>query len=503
MNGCQKELTGNLQVKRDKYAININFYDENGDRKPKQINTGLSVKGYNKRLAEDLRDLALHMLNNENADYEYVKLAVKKQAKVGDVPELGRPTGIVPMDDSAEAEIRRSTTAETAIAVYASGDGGNEGSSNDNPFIVPEMIMKIVGETPKPKVYRKSEWIGDKLPLVTYLRNWMDGQKHHVEHNTYASYDTQMSLRIIPFFNFFGLALSDLSHFHVKRFYQYILEAPRLDGKSGNVSNTTLHRVHSVFHKALNNAFTDEYIVSNPLAKVSPPRENDFHPNYYSAQQISTFIKYAKGDIAEIPLVLSFFFGTRRSETLGLKESSVDFHTNVIHITHTVTVGQRKYDLAIMDERGLVKKDRTKSKKSYRSLPVPEVFMAFLRKLVQQNIDARKAFGPGWNPEGYLCVTKDGKLIHPNTMSKHFKIICAKAGLPVNRLHDARHSVASLMIQNGTDIYVIKEYLGHADIQTTTRYSHLRTEHLAVSANLVQRLITSEGISLSQEGVWV
>ena len=151
-----------------------------------------------------------------------------------------------------------------------------------------------------------------------------------------------------------------------------------------------------------------------------------------------------------------------------------------------------------MDERGLIKKDRTKSKKSYRALPVPDVFMTFLKGLVQRNEAARKAFGPGWNPEKYLCVTKDGKLIHPNTMSKHFKAVCVKAGLPVNRLHDARHTVASLMIQNGTDIYVIKEYLGHADIQTTTRYSHLRTEHLATSANLVQRLIVGEGLPLAQ-----
>lgn len=170
----------------------------------------------------------------------------------------------------------------------------SEAPANENPFIVPEMILKIVGETPKPKIRRKSEWIGDTLPLVTYLRNWMDGQKHHVEHNTFASYDTQITLRIIPFFNFFGLALSDLSHIHVKRFYEYILEAPRLDGKSGKVSNTTLHRVHSVFHKAMNNAFTDEYIIANPLAKVSPPRENDFHPHYYSAKEVSSFLQWSK-----------------------------------------------------------------------------------------------------------------------------------------------------------------------------------------------------------------
>ena len=492
MYGCQKELSGSLQVKRDKYVIYVNFYDGGGKRRPKQIHTGLCVKGYNKRLAEDLKDLALHMLNNENADFENVKTAILKQAKIGMAPKV--ETAVTVAEESCGLCIQPVGTAEIATTVYSKNGQGDVGDE-PNPFIVPDKIMKIVNIAPKPKFHTGSALPGDSIPLITYLRNWMSGQKHEVNHNTFASYEMQMSLRIIPFFSFFGLSLSDLVHTHVKMFYDYILDAPRLDGKSGKVSSTTVHRVHSVFHKALNDALEGDYIVANPVARVHPPREKPFSPQYYSADQITAFLRAATGDMAEIPLVLSFFFGTRRSETLGLKENAINFGANIIYINHTVNVGQRKYDFVKMDAQGLVKEDRTKSKKSNRALPVPEVFMDFLKRTVVRNGKLREIFGPSWNPDGYLCVTNEGKLIHPNTMSKHYKSVAKKAGLPVNRLHDARHSIASLMIQNGTDISVLKEYLGHADIQTTTRYAHLKTQHLEAPAAKGQELIAFEGLS--------
>lgn len=494
MNGCQKELTGNIQTKRDKYVINVNFYNKNGERKPKQIPTGLSVKGYNKRLVEDLKDFALHMVNDENANLEYVKTVVKKQAKIGSVPDVAKQASSQPITE--EPTVRRNNIPDATYTVPAVL-GGVEARIDEyeNPFIVPVEIRKIVALTPKPKIYGNSDFIGDKMPLVTYFKNWITGQKHEVNHNTYAAYEMQMSMRIIPFFCFFDLMLSDLSHHHVKMFYDYILEAPRLDGKTGKVSATTVHRVHSVLHKAINQAFKDELIVANPVSKVHPPREKVFHPQYYSASQITLFLQSIIGDIAEIPLALSFFFGTRRSETLGLKESAIDFDAKVIYIKHTVTIGQRKHDFVKMDAQGLVKQDRTKTKKSCRTLPVPDAFMAYLKKLVDRNAALRVAFGPTWNPDGYLCVHPDGRMIHPNVVTKHYKIVAKKAGLPINRLHDARHSIASLMIQNGTDIRILQDYLGHSSIQTTTRYSHLQSKHLVTPATKVQELIAFDGLS--------
>ncbi len=472
MYGCQKELSGSLQVKRDKYVIYVNFYDGGGKRRPKQIHTGLCVKGYNKRLAEDLKDLALHMLNNENADFENVKSAILKQAKIGMAPKV--ETAVTVAEESCGLCIQPVVTAEIATTVYSKNGQGDVGDE-PNPFIVPDKIMEIVNIAPKPKFHTGSALPGDSIPLVTYLRNWMSGQKHEVNHNTYASYEMQMSLRIIPFFSFFGLSLSDLVHTHVKMFYDYILDAPRLDGKSGKVSSTTVHRVHSVFHKALNDALEGDYIVANPVARVHPPREKPFSPQYYSADQITAFLSagcYRRHGGNTIGALV--FFGTRRSETLGLKESAINFGANIIYINHTVNVGQRKYDFVKMDAQGLVKEDRTKSKKSNRALPVPEVFMDFLKRTVVRNGKLREIFGPSWNPDGYLCVTNEGKLIHPNTMSKHYKSVAKKAGLPVNRLHDARHSIASLMIQNGTDI---------------------KTQHLEAPAAKVQELIAFEGLS--------
>ena len=151
------------------------------------------------------------------------------------------------------------------------------------------------------------------------------------------------------------------------------------------------------------------------------------------------------------------------------------------------------------------KLDITKSKKSHRVLPImPEVYH-LLCVAIDRHKKMREVFGQSWNSEGYLCVYDDGKLVHPNTLSKHYKAVAKKAGLPVNRLHDARHTNITLCLKNGMGLQRAMAWAGHSDIGMTQKYVHWDQSDLELVANALAGAINifPEALESSQEKLGV
>lgn len=189
----------------------------------------------------------------------------------------------------------------------------------------------------------------------------------------------------------------------------------------------------------------------------------------------------AKGDICEVPLTLMYLFGIRRSEALGLKLDAIDFENGSISIRHTV----------VPVKGALLCKDITKTKKSRRTLPIIPGAEEYIKKVVEKVRGLQALFGPKFNPQGYICINNDGTLIYPTTVTKHNSIVLEKAGLPAYRLHDSRHSVASLLVANGCNMKEIQLWLGHSDIATTGNlYSHLDTNGLQNASEKISSKIS-------------
>ena len=84
------------------------------------------------------------------------------------------------------------------------------------------------------------------------------------------------------------------------------------------------------------------------------------------------------------------------------------------------------------------------------------------------------ALGAIWNDDEWVIAKEDGSHVNPNAITKSFKDIRTKLGLPPVRLHDLRHTHASLMLRAGTHLKVVQERLGHSTIAITAdTYSHV------------------------------
>ena len=190
-------------------------------------------------------------------------------------------------------------------------------------------------------------------------------------------------------------------------------------------------------------------------------------------------LKKAEETEIEPIIVLCVYYGLRRSEVIGLKWSAVNFRDKTIQICNTIT---KMYEFC--------EKERTKNASSNRTLPLIPTVEKYLKKLKAKQNENKKLFGDCYIDSDYICVKADGTLIQPDEASAKFKSLIKRNKMPNIRLHDLRHSCASMLIAQGVDIKVIQEWLGHSSISMTGNiYGHLQFKQKISTGILLDNLL--------------
>lgn len=183
---------------------------------------------------------------------------------------------------------------------------------------------------------------------------------------------------------------------------------------------------------------------------VSLPQKVDNKMGFLDYDEIPKFLEAIKGDKAEIPALLAIS-SLRQSEILGLRWDAVDLEKGVIHIRET----------AVRDESGnLIRKATTKNSASRRTIPM----IAPLREALQS----------ATRSGDYVVTLKE------NTIRRHYKAACERAGVPYVRAHGLRHSFASLCHHLNVDEMTAMKIGGWADLGTMKGiYTHLTEADIA------------------------
>ena len=320
-----------------------------------------------------------------------------------------------------------------------------------------------------------------EILFTKFMLDWLDMMKNSVEVTTYAAYAMGIKSKINPYFDarFPTLTLSQLTPKHIQDYYAWEMN-------ENNVSaNTVIHR-HANIRKALQYAFKTGLIDINPADRIERPKKVKYVGSTYNDQELEQLFAVTKGDLIELPVMLAAFYGLRRSEVLGLKWDAIDFEKKTITIKHTVT------QTTLDGKSVIIEKDRTKTKSSYRTLPLVKPFEdALLRKRAEQ-AENRRLCGKCYDKShlDYINVNEMGKLITPGFLTQHFPLVLERNGMKKIRFHDLRHSCASLLYSNGVALKDIQEWLGHSDISTTSNiYTHLDYSSKVASANAILSLL--------------
>ena len=207
-------------------------------------------------------------------------------------------------------------------------------------------------------------------------------------------------------------------------------------------------------------------------------QKQKYLPAHYSASEVNQLLDKLRGHWMYVPVVLSVFYGLRRSEVLGLQWESVDFENKTITIQHTRIYGDSDETDAVIE------RDILKRKSSYRTLPIPETVWTLLHNL--KTVRYGEAPAP---VDAYVCLNREGEPVAPNYFTQCFKQFLRDNDLREIRLHDLRHTCASVLIQNRVPLIEVQQWLGHSTLETTADlYAHLEYETKLASAETLKKI---------------
>lgn len=310
--------------------------------------------------------------------------------------------------------------------------------------------------------------------FIEYLLYWLEITRHNVEASTFTSYRQMINNHIKRYFTENPIKLVELSAIHIQTFYNELMIKYNLS------ANTVIHH-HAIIRKCLDYAFKMDIIPNNPADRIQRPKMEQFIGSFYTENELNTLFEKSKGDPLELVVLVTAFYGLRRSEVLGLQWDAFDFENKTITIKHTVTITNTDGN-----NRKIECKDRTKNKSSYRTLPLFDNIANKLLDFKEKQEAFKKDFGKSYDKKylNYVFVNPQGKLLRPDYVTEHFSILLSKIGLKHIRFHDLRHSCASLLLAKDINMKAIQEWLGHSCFSTTANlYAHLDSKSKKESAN--------------------
>lgn len=294
-----------------------------------------------------------------------------------------------------------------------------------------------------------------KVTLAEFLERWLsDYAKPNLSPRGFERYAGIVRQHLIP--DMGGLALIQLKPEHIQQHYTAKLNS--------GLSARTVRYHHAVLHKALQTAVKWGLVGRNVADGVDVPRAQYNEMQTWDEDDIQRFLSAAAGKPYYELFYLAIFTGMRRGELLALRWSDIDF------VFGQVSVNRALHQL----KNGSFVFTQPKSEKSRRTIALPPSASLMLKKHQENQRLDRALLGKPLTDNDLVFSQYDGKPLRPNTVTRAWTLLAARAGVKVIRLHDARHTHASLLLKQGVHPKIVQERLGHSSISMTLdTYSHV------------------------------
>jgi integrase len=295
-----------------------------------------------------------------------------------------------------------------------------------------------------------------RLTVADFLiERWLPAKAAALAPSTHESYARNVRVHIVPGVG--SVPLQSLSADLLTTFY-----GERL--RSG-LSARTVRYMHTIVSAALKDAVRWGLLVRNVASAATPPSASAAKAptmRTWTAEHLRAFLEHVRTDRLHAAWHVLATSGMRRGELLGLAWQAVDLDAGRIAITRTLIEGP-----------GEPRFSEPKTKRSRRSVALDPETVAVLREHRRRQLEERLAWGPAYQDRELVFSREDGSPIWPRTFSRAFAAHVKAAELPTIRLHDLRHTHATLALAAGVHPKVVQERLGHASVGITLdTYSH-------------------------------
>ena len=284
------------------------------------------------------------------------------------------------------------------------------------------------------------------------------------------AYDLFFQKLAIPLFMDFKIKMKDFNIMQYNEWKDMINSKP--------IGLRTKNDIYKFFNSILNFGvkwhnfiFNDVY---NKMTKFSDPRARRKEMNYYNYNEFKKFIETAESLKYKVTFEILYYCGLRKGELKGLTWRDIYFDKRILSVNKQITQLNNTHDYRFSD---------TKTKDSQRIVPITKVLLNDLKELYELDKQTYSNF----TDDFFICA--DYRPIADSTLYYHRSIMADKSGLKRIRIHDFRHSCASLLINNGANVTLVAKYLGHTKIEETLNiYSHMFSTALDSLVSVIDSL---------------
>jgi integrase len=302
-----------------------------------------------------------------------------------------------------------------------------------------------------------------KLIVSTLLEEWLAAKKSEgLRPGTLNMYGDVVNGWLVP--NIGGLKVVELSPKAAGELVAKLRSPAGSRLGRGPLSDRSVQLSITILKSATRWAWESGLVGRDVLAGYKRPKiePSDRVASAWSAEEAGRFLAAVADDRLRTAWWFLLARGPRRGEVCGLRWEDLDLEAGRLRIVHT----------RVMVDNKAIESD-PKTSAGRRSVSLDSQLVAEFRSHRKRQLEERLRAGEAWEESGYVFTDELGRPIHPDTFSGRFDTLIAKAGVRRVRLHDGRHSAATMLLEGGTPVHTVSQILGHSKASITLDvYAH-------------------------------
>lgn len=317
-------------------------------------------------------------------------------------------------------------------------------------------------------VYKGTYFEPSSIQLKEHVSDWFRSKKNSISIQTAITYEAYLKNRVIPY----------IGHVQLAHLTPALLQNYVNDLKDEGLASSSIKKIYSIVKSALDFAVNMDLLPSNPITKLQLPKDSKKEMAVWEVPEIQAFQKAASLDRLYPAFYLAITTGMRRGEILGLRWRDVDLEKEMLYVRQTLSKDGKQF------------LSEAKTKTSIRSIKLSNDTVVLLKKHKAVVAKEKLWLGSEYEDNDLIISTSKGTPINPENLKRTFQRLIKEADVPAIRLHDLRHTHATMLLAGGVNVKVISERLGHSNIKTTLDiYSHVLPSMQEEAANRIDTLL--------------
>ncbi len=334
---------------------------------------------------------------------------------------------------------------------------------------------------------------GRAWTVERWLLHWVEEiARPNIRVSSFQAYRTAITKHLLPVIG--SLRLDRLEPEHIEAVYRRMTEA--------GAKPATVHQVHRTLRTALGEAERRARIGRNPAQLVRPPRIQPDPVEPFTLEEVQRLLAAARERRNGARWAIALALGLRQGEALALRWEDVDLEARSLRVraTRLRPVYEHGCDGDCGKSAGYCPRRRqvngitgaTKSGAGNRVVGLPDELVTLLNDHRRQQLEERIRAGSLWQEAGWLFTTLLGRPIAPNSDYHEWRALLERAGVRHARLHDARHTAATVLLVLGVPERTVMSIMGWSSTSMAARYQHVTDPIRREVANRVGGLLFSE-----------